>query len=110
MKRLQNEEKASDYSHFHIDREDWFYKELTAEKLATRIKKGRPYKEWVPIRKRNEALDCRNYANAALELDKPNLQKLHEELFREEKPKIEAEVFNTSKRIFPKRKKGYLDI
>lgn len=110
MRRLQNTDKGSDYSHFPSHREDWFYKELTAEKLVSRMRQGRPEKKWIPVRKRNEAFDCRNYANAALELSKPNLEKLHEELFKDERPEIKAEVFNTSKRIFPKRKKGYLDL
>lgn len=41
---------------------DWC-KELVAEELRT-TPKGR--REWVPIRPRNEALDCRVYARAAL--------------------------------------------
>src|SRR6185312_16089570 len=32
---------------------------------VTRIVKGYPHREWVKIRERNEALDCRCYARAA---------------------------------------------
>jgi phage terminase large subunit GpA-like protein len=40
--------------------------QLTSEKLVPRIVKGRAVREWKTIRERNEALDCRVYAMAAL--------------------------------------------
>jgi phage terminase large subunit GpA-like protein len=40
--------------------------QLTAEKLVSRFVKGRVKKEWIPLRARGEALDCRVYAMAAL--------------------------------------------
>ena len=57
-------EKGGGYMHFpnkEIYNEEYF-KQLTAEK---RDKKTR---RWVKYRHRNEAIDCRNYANAALAL------------------------------------------
>ena len=51
-----------------------FFEMLTAEQLVVRTKNGQPYQEWVKIRKRNEALDIRVYALAALEMLNPNLE------------------------------------
>jgi phage terminase large subunit GpA-like protein len=49
---------------------DWLTAEhleqLTAEKLVTRTVKNKRVREWVKTRARNEALDCRVYAMAAL--------------------------------------------
>lgn len=49
---------------------------LTSEKKVTRYFKGRPRREWVKVRQRNEALDCRVYALAALQLMGLNLDNL----------------------------------
>jgi phage terminase large subunit GpA-like protein len=49
--------------------EEWFL-QLTAERLITRPGGVR---EWVKARQRNEALDCRVYAYAALKLLAPDL-------------------------------------
>ena len=66
------------YCHFpdHYDKE--FFKQLTSEKLQVRYVKGRSRKLWVKTRKRNEALDCRIYSLAALEIIGVNLGKLGE--------------------------------
>src|SRR5690606_15051567 len=49
----------------------------TAEKLVTRYVKGFPVREWhKPEKARNEALDCRVYALAALKIMQPPLQRL----------------------------------
>lgn len=50
---------------------------LTAEKKVTKYFKGRPKREWVKIRTRNEALDCRVYATAALSLLSANLEAIY---------------------------------
>lgn len=53
--------------HFPLDRDVVYFEQLTAERCVTRYVKGFPKREWVkdPGR-RNEALDCRVYAYAAL--------------------------------------------
>jgi phage terminase large subunit GpA-like protein len=57
---------AHGYIHFSKQLDDDFYKQLTAEKLATRYVKGHPVQEWVkPTGLRNEVLDCTVYAIAA---------------------------------------------
>lgn len=50
---------------------------LTAEKKVTKYFKGRPKREWVKIRTRNEALDCRVYATAALGILNLNLEAVY---------------------------------
>ena len=53
------------YCHFPQYAEE-FFKQLTAERLITRIVKGYPKVSWEKEPgKRNEALDCRVYARAA---------------------------------------------
>jgi phage terminase large subunit GpA-like protein len=42
-----------------------YFKQLTAERLVTRIVKGFPRGSWKEPGRRNEALDCRVYARAA---------------------------------------------
>jgi len=57
---------AHGFIHFSKQLDDDFYKQLTAEKLATRYVKGHPVQEWVkPAGLRNEVLDCSVYAIAA---------------------------------------------
>src|SRR5690606_27206277 len=57
---------------------DW-YKQLTAEKLVTRYVKGQPVREWTkPDKARNEGLDCRVYALAALKIMNPSFKRLAE--------------------------------
>jgi phage terminase large subunit GpA-like protein len=57
---------------------EW-YRQLTAEKLIIRYVKGQPIREWhKPDRARNEALDCRVYALAALKIMQPNLKRVAE--------------------------------
>jgi phage terminase large subunit GpA-like protein len=68
------------YCHFPKDRpEEWFL-QLTAEQLITAVVAGRPIRAWKRIRPRNEGLDCRIYAHAALELLAPDLEREHQKL------------------------------
>lgn len=69
------------YCHFPADREEEYFKQLTAEKMTTRYVKGQPVREWTkPDRARNEALDCRVYATAALKIMQPSLKRFYERL------------------------------
>ena len=52
------------YCHFPKYSDEYF-KQLTAEQLVTRTVKGYRRPEWQKTRDRNEALDCRCYAQAA---------------------------------------------
>lgn len=67
------------YCHTPSDRDADWYKQLTAEKLVTRYVKGQPVREWhKPDRARNEGLDCRVYALAALKIMNPSFKRLAE--------------------------------
>ncbi len=68
--RLKQTEPGAGYIHFPQDSafDDEYFAQLTAEKLVPRVKGMRTFYEWVPTRPRNEALDCFNYALAALKM------------------------------------------
>jgi len=80
--RLKHPTKGPNYCHFPLNEaagydEDYF-KGLTAEKMVQRFRKGRAVVVWElkdSAHKRNEPLDLRNYATAALEITNPVLQK-----------------------------------
>lgn len=79
MRRLQQQVPGGGYCHFPDDRHDEWYQQLTAEKLTLRYVKGQPIREWSkPDRARNEALDCRVYALAALKIMQPSFKRLAE--------------------------------
>lgn len=81
MRRLAQEAQTGGYCHFPADRDAEWYKQITAEKLVTRYVKGQPVREWhKPDRARNEALDCRVYATAALKIMQPSFKRLAERL------------------------------
>ena len=72
--RLKVTDEMDGYCHFPSDRSEEYFRMLTAEKKVVRYFKGRPRREWVKIRTRNEALDCRVYATAALALLNINME------------------------------------
>ena len=69
--RLKLDEPGPGYMHFPLSLSAEYYEQLTAEKAVTVYKKGFPHRVWEKIRTRNEALDCRVLAYAALLLDSP---------------------------------------
>lgn len=71
-RRLEKEVGTAGSCHFPAHYSDTYFEQLTAEKCITRYVKGHPKQEWVKIRPRNEALDCRNYAYAALLIMNPS--------------------------------------
>lgn len=77
-KRLAHKTKGPNYCHFPAAEEagydELYFRGLTSEKLVTRFRKGRMTTMWVlkdEKYKRNEPLDLRNYATAALEIANP---------------------------------------
>jgi len=73
--------KGPGLMHFPEDRDPEWFKQITAERLNVRYVKGQPVREWIkPDRARNEALDCRNYAYAALKIMNPSFRRLKERL------------------------------
>ncbi len=83
LARLKIEEPGPGYMHFPVGRDREYFEQLTAERAVRRYRKGRPYREWIKKRARNEALDCRVYAMAALEQLNANLDKLAAQLERQ---------------------------
>lgn len=69
-RRLRQEEPGPGYCHWPIAPafDDEYFAQLTAERAVTRYKNGRPRVEWLKTRPRNEALDCRVYAHAAVRI------------------------------------------
>ncbi|WP_290872039.1 terminase gpA endonuclease subunit [Aquabacterium sp.] len=88
MRRLSQATIGPGYCHFPQDDDhaEEYFKQLTAEKLITRYVKGFPVREWHKTRDRNEVLDCRVYAYAALKIALPPLNRLAERLKMPEKP------------------------
>lgn len=65
--RLRIATPGPGYLHIPADYDEAWAKMLTAEKVRTRYSRGHPVREWIkPEGARNEALDCRVYAMAAL--------------------------------------------
>lgn len=91
--RLQIQEPGPNYCHFPSDEGRGYNKEyfkgLTAERMVMTYKKGRAQYEWQLKKgvKRNEPLDIRNYATAALEITNPVLKKEAPEAQNTTKPK-----------------------
>jgi phage terminase large subunit GpA-like protein len=76
MDRLKLQDRGPGFCHFPAEDgrgyDEKYFKGLTSEKKVMRYKMGRPYFAWELKDKgehrRNEALDCRNYATAAIEI------------------------------------------
>lgn len=65
--RLKKTGSGPGAMHFPMDRDAQYFEQLTAERIRTRYVKGFPQRFWwKPDGRRNEALDCRVYAYAAL--------------------------------------------
>ena len=77
MKRLEIESPGPGYCHFPAERDVSWFRGLTAETMVTKMVKGRPKREWKVIEgRRNEPLDCRVYAFAAIVMASPQFDKL----------------------------------
>ena len=81
LKHTPPERRGPNYCHFPLNEEagydEQYFRGLTSEKAVVRFRKGRSVTVW-EIRdasyKRNEPLDLRNYATAALEIANPVLK------------------------------------
>lgn len=96
LSRLKLEFEGEGYCHFPVEGDkgynEAYFKGLTSEKRTIKYYKGRPKIEWVKRSgTRNEPLDLRNYATAALEILNPNLELL-------QKQKKNGNIF-TQKRV-----------
>lgn len=79
------------YYHWNDEYDEEYFKQLTAEKPITKFEKGVKKREWVKVRKRNEALDYNVYALAALRILNPNFDALKKHLFEKKEKKKKTE-------------------
>lgn len=101
--RLNVQAEGPNYCHFPLNEaagyDEVYFKGLTAEKQVIRWKKGRPSTAWElkdPNYHRNEPLDCRDYALAALEIANPAL----------ENPEEETEMQTPQRQAWPQNRIG----
>jgi len=95
MGALKVQEPGPKYCHFPkgMDRgyDNAFFNGLLSEKLVMKTDRGRTRWAWekLPGHERNEALDCRNYALAALRVLDPDMDRVEARLRQkvDEKPK-----------------------
>jgi phage terminase large subunit GpA-like protein len=80
--------------------DDEYFAQLTAEKLVHKVRGTRPITVWVQTRPRNEALDCKVYALAALRLAGINLA----ERARKRTAEPKAKPVPTSRESFLQRR------
>lgn len=108
--RLRMQEPGPGYCHFPLERDLEYFEQLTAEKLITKYYKGFPRKEWVKARPRNEALDCRVYAYAALKILNPIWSALIQDTPEQEKPAEQPPIdkLTTRPRRPARRRGGYV--
>ena len=99
----------------HLPVEDWcgldFADQLTAERLVTKMSRGRPVKFWKKIRPRNEALDCTIYGLWALRLANPNLVDLADAMERaigEPGPDRRRPAADRKKQWIPRKRNDWL--
>lgn len=78
--RLKIQTPGPGYMHFPEAYADEFFKQLLAERLDHHLERGKTIRRWVQERERNEALDCRVYAQAALAILQPAWEKIAENL------------------------------
>ena len=76
--RLRIKEHGAGYCHFPKQYTEEYFRQLTAEKVVTKYRRGFKKREWVLMRPRNEALDCRVYAMSAFTLLNADLNQIME--------------------------------
>lgn len=102
--RLKITDPGFGYCHFPSKYDEQYFKQLTAEKCVTRYNKGFAVRKWEkPSGRRNEALDCRVYALAALHILNPDLETLAHKM-QETKPQVQEEEETELVSYIPVRK------
>ena len=77
---LKVETPGPNYVHFPIIYDQEYFKQLTAEKVVTRLQKGFPVRQWVKHYRRNEALDTFVYGYSAFLNLNPNMELLKQKV------------------------------
>ena len=101
------------YCHFPDGRPQEYFDQLTAEQVFTTWKKGVAVREYRKVRRRNEALDCRVYAVAALYILRPawlkiarKIQEKTEEILKSKEIKPETYLQKLNRQRSPGKRKG----
>lgn len=97
MTRLKCGPGDAGYCRFPTGRDIEYFKQLTAEEKTKRYHRGFAKVEWVKMRTRNEAFDCRIYATAALELLAVDLKAQRRALVREYASRVLPVIEPTNK-------------
>ena len=101
--RLQKAAPGPGYCHFPNNEPPYsqqYFDQLCAEKLVRRTFLGIPKPVWeLPSGRRNEALDCRVYAMAALELLRPDYQKAKKHLSTEAMTDHQRDYFKRKEEV-----------
>lgn len=110
MGRLRIPEPGPGFMHFPDDRPDEYFRQLTAEEVVYRYTKGVKKRIWKKRRARNEALDLRVYATAALEILNPKFEKIRVNLKRriEKEKEKDPEKKQKPKPVKRKKRGGYV--
>ena len=104
MSALKVQEPGPKYCHFPkgVERgyDNAFFNGLLSEKLEMKTERGRTRWAWVklPGHERNEALDCRNYALAALRVLDPDMDRVEARLRQKADDRPQAQAPKTRKR------------
>ena len=105
LSRLKIKEPGPGYCHFPDNRDEEYFKQLAAsERIVTKFHKGFPKREFVKIRTRNEALDCRVYAMGALAILGQDVN----QMARKQKGNGELPVKQNNSRIAPRRNGSFV--
>jgi phage terminase large subunit GpA-like protein len=102
--RLKMDETGPGYMHFPIKYDDEYFEQLTAEKATVKYSRGFPHRVWVKTRARNDVLDCRVYAMAALAILNPNYKLISKKYSEVSKRTQEIEDESTKQNISNIRK------
>ena len=78
--RLKIEEPGPGFMHFPLGYDAEYFAQLTAEKVVVKYTRGFQTRVYVKARARNEALDCRIYAVAALAILNVDLDQLTKDM------------------------------
>lgn len=110
--RLRIKEPGPGYCHFPAYYQAEYFNQLTGEKLITKYNKGRAVRAWTPKKsgQRVEALDCRVYALAVLELFSPNYKALQKKFLPTPKAvEVEKSPLIQQPRKPPPRRGGFVN-
>ena len=109
--RLKIEEPGPRFMHFPTGYgyDEEFFRQLTAEEIRTKKKNGFAVRYYKKIRERNEALDCRVYGMAALEILNPNFERLADNLNSESHELEEDQPAQKPSQQRPQRGAGFVD-